>query len=141
MPSITTILTDTNQGLIPWLDANLTGTYQRLQVRPWSFNGADQKSGFRLLDFTSDNSMNALTMTRAVRLGRIFQMTDNIDATIEAGVFIEQMCALIHKAPDCRMHVQDIDRVSGSSFAKQNEKTGKHWMIVVAQFDLTYYYD
>ena len=140
MANITTILTDQDQGLIPWLDANLAGTYQRLQVRPWSFNGQDAKSGFRLLDFTSDDSLNQPMMTRAVRLGRIFEMSSNINATLEAGEFIEEMCALIHKAPDCRMYVQEINQISGSSFAQQNKDTGKWWMIVVAQFDLSYYY-
>ena len=138
MANITTVLTDPDKGLIPWLDANLAGTYQRLQVRPWSFNGQDAKSGFRLLDFVSDDSLNQHIMTRVVRLGRIFEMTRRINATLEAGEFIEEMCALIHKAPDCRMHVQDISRVNGSSFAKQNERTAKWWMIVVAQFELSY---
>ena len=140
MPNITTILTDPTQGLIPWLDDQLTGTYQRLQVRPWSFGGQDQRSGFRLRDFRSDNAANAQMMTRTVLLGRIFEMTANINATTEAGEFVEELTRLIHHASECRMHVEKIDSVTGSTFAQQNKETGKWWMIVTAQFELSYYY-
>lgn len=97
MSTISDILTGPN-GLITYLDnaPTITGIYRRLQVRPWSFdsNNPDQSTGFRLRDFRSDNASNHPTMTRTVALGRVFEMTSNINATLEAGAYLEELCKL-----------------------------------------------
>ncbi|MGD1852707.1 MAG: hypothetical protein ACFB2W_00510 [Leptolyngbyaceae cyanobacterium] len=144
MPTIANILTDPDRGLIPYLDNSpeIVGTYQRLQVRPWSFDSTspDQSTGFRLRDFRSDNSSNQPIMTRTVALGRVFQMTSNINATLEAGAYLEQLCRLLHRAAECVMYVQEIDQVSGSTFAKQNQSNKSWYMVIFVQFDVSYYY-
>ena len=79
-------------------------------------------------------------MTRTVALGRVFQMTSNINATLEAGAYLEQLCRLLHRAAECVMYVQEIDQVSGSTFAKQNQSNKSWYMVIFVQFDVSYYY-
>ena len=140
MTTIRSILTDANNGLLPFLDAKLQGTYERLNVQPWSFDGAsDQRSGFRLRDFRSEYLADHHQLSRTVLLGRIFPMATNIDATLEAADFIEEITRLLHGAHQCVAHTQPIETISGSSFAQQSKSSQKWWMIVVIQFELQYY--
>lgn len=143
MANIQQILTDPAQGLIPYLDSNLTGTYQRLQVRPWNFDSTatGQSTGFRIRDFRSDSSSNQSEMSRTVALGRAFEMTNNIDASTEAGLFVEKLCGLLHRAAECVMYVDEINQISGSTYPKQSGNDKKWYMIVYVQFELVYYYD
>ena len=143
MATIAEILTSDN-GLITYLDnaPEIVGIYRRLQVRPWNFDSASttQSTGFRLRDFKSDNTSNQAMMTRTVALGRVFEMTSNINATLEAGAYLEELCKLLHKAAECVVHISEIDQVSGSTFAKQNTSNHKWYMVIFVQFDLTYWY-
>lgn len=79
-------------------------------------------------------------MTRTVALGRVFEMASNIDAELEAGQYLEELCRLLHDAAQCVVHIEDIDQVSGSTFSKQNQSNNRWYMVVFVQFDVTYYY-
>lgn len=142
------LLTDPQFGLLPYLEAQLGQKYERLQIRPYSFNNSsDQQSGFRLRGGSGQEiSPGQMVQTQQVQLGRqVKGNAANPQDMIAAANLQADLDKTITEWSRCRSHLgdtkltQDIVEFDGAIAPIQNKRTSDFWIVVVRSFEISYY--
>ena len=155
MTTITTLLTDPQNGLLPYLQTALQTRYDRFQIRPWDFRSLSgiapsTVGGFRLRGIQSKQLQpDAAQVTRSVVVGQHITVTTNdTDAQLAASELFKDLARSIHHWSQCKAIelVREIDEFTGDTTITQDKNVASGgplswYCVVVCEFDMVYLED
>lgn len=155
MTTITTLLTDPQIGLLPYLQTALQTRYDRFQIRPWDFRtiggvATSTVGGFRLRSIQSQHLQpDAARVTRSIVVGQHITVTTNdTDAQIAASELFRDLSRSIHEWSQCKAIelVREIDEFTGDTTITQDKNVSSGsplswYCVIVVEFDLVYLED
>ena len=140
---IETLLADSVNGLIPRLEQDLGESFGRFQIRPWSFSGVFEGSGYRITEIVNERPRHgtAGTLSFEIRIGFLIQVTDEAEAQIQGAKLAVTIDEVVFHWSDCSI-ANSIPIVGGAIQARQDKNLSSSWYVVVVReaiIELDYY--
>lgn len=136
---------DAEDGLLPKLTAGLGENFDRFQIRPWSFNGIFEGSGYKIIRPAHTQNKGTVNNELSVtcRVGFLMQIADETRAEIEGLKLAITMDRIIFNWAKCSRYVQSLDFIDGFNDAKQDKnfnsgEAGAWYTVVVREFTISY---
>lgn len=144
--NIIQIFTDTNTGLLPYLEANL-GDYRRFLLRPYNFGNASLQAGFRLRDFSETiEAPGSKATSVGILLGQMIAITDPVASQLQAAELAATIDAHVYHWGQCVCPglSAPITNFSGSLGITQDrgissENPNGWWAVVIRSFSISFY--
>lgn len=103
MTRINDLLTNAQNGLMPYLQARINDNFARLIVRQYTFGSTSQRTGYRIRSIqTGADSARSKTRTAAIVIGKLVDIATDQDYQIVGADFANSLADAIAEWSRCK---------------------------------------